>query len=110
MRGYFADELLLMLPLYDTPGVRLRGEVFSSHRGPLALVLTEEAARTDEIVLDLTDVRFISNAILDILTVLARRLAPPQCLLVRANADLELRERTAARGWNEIATVRLEES
>ncbi|WP_409235487.1 hypothetical protein [Streptomyces sp. PA5.6] len=110
MRGYFADELLLMLPLYDAPGVRLRGEVLGTHRGPLALVLTEEAGRTDEIVLDLTDVRFISNSILDILSVLARRLVPPQCLLVKARADLELRERTAARGWNEIGTVRLEES
>ncbi|ATL32621.1 hypothetical protein [Streptomyces formicae] len=99
-----------MLPLHDTPGVRLRGEVFGSHRGPLALVLTEEAARTGEIVLDLTDVHFVSNSILDILTVLASRLVSPQCLLVKASADLKLRERTDARGWNEIATVRLEES
>ncbi|MGW6061902.1 hypothetical protein [Streptomyces sp. NPDC055189] len=46
-----------MLPLSDGSGLHLRGEMLGTHRGPLAL--TDEAARTDEIVLDLTDVRTV---------------------------------------------------
>ncbi|WP_306337305.1 hypothetical protein [Streptomyces sp. KL118A] len=110
MRGYFADELLLMMPLFNAPGVRLWGEVTGAHCGPLALALTDAAARTDEIVLDLTDVQFVSNSILEILTVLARRFTPPRSLLVKAGAGLRLRERTTVYGWEQLATVRLEET
>ncbi|MEU6676582.1 hypothetical protein [Streptomyces sp. NPDC046925] len=110
MRCYFADDLLLMLPLSAGPGVRLRGEVLGSHRGPLALALTDEAARTDEIVLDLTDVSFVSRSILQALALIASRLAPSQCLIIRASAELGLRERTAAYGWDRIATLCLLET
>ncbi|MFH8487814.1 hypothetical protein [Streptomyces longisporoflavus] len=110
MRGYFADEVLLMLPLPTSPGVRLRGEVLGSHRGPLALALTDEAARTDEIILDLTDVHYVSNSVLQTLALLACRLSPPQCLIVKAGSELGLRARTAAYGWERIATLRLMET
>ncbi|MEU5773276.1 hypothetical protein ABZ819_08210 [Streptomyces venezuelae] len=110
MRDCFADELLLMMPLFDAPGVRLRGEVTGAHCGPLALALTDAAVRTDEVVLDLTDVQFVSNSILEVLTILAHRFTPPRHLLVKAGADLRLRERTTAYGWEQIATVRLEEA
>ncbi|KUF18060.1 hypothetical protein [Streptomyces silvensis] len=112
MRSYFADELLLMLPLADEPGVRLWGEVLSPHRGPLALALADEAADTDdtdEIVLDLTEARFVSNSVLEILTVLARRLTPPQSLLVRAGPELGLRERISEHGWDHIQGLHLVE-
>ncbi|MFH8492312.1 hypothetical protein [Streptomyces longisporoflavus] len=107
MRGYYADELLLMLPLPDRSGVCLRGEVLGTHRGPLAVALTDEAARTDEIVVDFTDVSFVSDSVLQILGLLACRLRPPQCLIVKAGTGLGLRERTAVYDWDAIATLRL---
>ncbi|MEV8321411.1 STAS domain-containing protein [Streptomyces sp. NPDC059900] len=109
MHGYYADEILLVLPLFDGPGLRLRGEVLADHRGPLALAVAGEAARTDTVVLDLTGVRFISHGALDFLAVLARRITPPQHLLLRARPDLALRARLAERGHDTIATLRLEE-
>ncbi|MFH8990073.1 hypothetical protein [Streptomyces sp. NPDC017940] len=110
MRGFFADDQLLMLPLADHPGVRLHGEALGVHRGPLVLALTEEAQQTEEVVVDLTDVRLLATSVLETLALLAARLTPPQRLLVRAGAELELRERIAARGWDRIGTLRLADS
>ncbi|MEV8321517.1 hypothetical protein AB0Q95_45995 [Streptomyces sp. NPDC059900] len=110
MRGYFADELLLMLPLAESPGVCLRGEVLGAHQGPLAVALTDELARTDVIILDLTGVSFVSNSVLQTLTLFACRLSPPQCLLVKAGAELGLGERGDAYGWDQIATLSLIEA
>ncbi|MVO90206.1 hypothetical protein GPA10_37005 [Streptomyces sp. p1417] len=110
MRTYFADELLLMLPLTDGPGVRLFGEILGIHRGPLALAVTEEADRTDEIVVDLTETRFLAHSVLDILIILAQRLTPPQHLVIRAPADLNLHTRLAGRGADRLTTLHLQES
>ncbi|MVO85496.1 hypothetical protein GPA10_12215 [Streptomyces sp. p1417] len=107
MRGYFTDDQLLMLPLADHPGLRLHGEALSAHRGPLVVALTDEATRTEEIVIDLTDVRFLANSVLETLVLLAIRLSPPQHLLVRGGAGLKLRERIAARGWDRVGTLQL---
>ncbi|MGW5861525.1 hypothetical protein ACWFRJ_05035 [Streptomyces sp. NPDC055239] len=107
MRGYFTDDLLLMMPLADRPGVRLHGEAFSAHRGPLIDALTEEAQRSREIVVDLIGVRFLANSVLEALVLLAVRLAPHQRLLLRAGAELALRERVTAGGWDRIDTLHL---
>ncbi|WJV44810.1 hypothetical protein [Streptomyces flavofungini] len=106
MRGYFVDDLLLIMPSTDRRGVRLTGEVVSTHRAPLALALTDQA-REGEILLDLTGVHFLANSALEILVAFARHLNPPECLLVRAKAELALEQRLAARGWDTIETLRL---
>ncbi|WP_409239417.1 hypothetical protein [Streptomyces sp. PA5.6] len=110
MRGYFADELLLIMPLPDSPGLRLRGEVLREHRGPLAVAVAAQATRTDEILLDLTGVNFLSHSALDFLAILARRLTPPQHLILRAHPALCLRARITERGHDTIPALRLEES
>ncbi|WP_159398259.1 hypothetical protein [Streptomyces aureocirculatus] len=107
MHGFFTDDRLLMLPLADHPGVCLHGEALSAHRGPLIVALTEETQRTEEVVVDLTGVRFLATSVLETLALLATRLTPPQRLLVRAAAELELRERVTAHGWDRISTLRL---
>ncbi|MEW2528641.1 hypothetical protein [Streptomyces sp. NPDC047071] len=107
MRGYFADDLLVMMPAGAFAGVRLFGEVVSAHRGPLAVALTEQSKESQEITLDLTGVRYFANSALEILVVLGRHLRPPQCLVVRAAPELGLRDRLAARGWDDIETLRL---
>ncbi|WP_306337572.1 hypothetical protein [Streptomyces sp. KL118A] len=124
MRDYFADDLLLIMPTIDSPGVRLSGEVVSTHRGPLALALTDQTQahgnarsqgqdqdgdQTNDILLDLTGVRYLANSGLETLVAFACHLHPPQCLVVRATAGLGLRERVAARGWDRIETLRLED-
>ncbi|WAL94163.1 hypothetical protein [Streptomyces sp. Je 1-369] len=116
MRDYFADDLLLIMPTTHSPGVRLSGEVVSSHRGPLALALTDQTqagdpgrARADEILIDLTGVRYLANSGLETLIAFAVHLQPPQCLVVRATADLNLHDRIVARGWDRIETLRLED-
>ncbi|KUL52991.1 hypothetical protein [Streptomyces sp. NRRL S-1521] len=107
MRGYFADELLLITPSSTTPGVCLFGEVIGTHKGPLAIALAEQSLRTQEITVDLTGVHYLANSALEILVALANNLRPPQCLLVRAPTALGLRERVAARGWDRMETLRL---
>ncbi|MEV0439603.1 STAS domain-containing protein [Streptomyces spectabilis] len=107
MRGYFADDLLLMMPSGTCAGVRLFGEVVSAHRAPLAVALTEQSKGSEEITLDLTGVRYFANSALEILVALSRHLRPPQRLVVRAAPALGLRERLAAQGWDGIATLRL---
>ncbi|QES40307.1 hypothetical protein DEJ49_04310 [Streptomyces venezuelae] len=118
MRDYFADDLLLIMPTTHSPGVRLSGEVVSTHRGPLALALTDQTqtqtddrdrAQTDEILIDLTGVRYLANSGLETLVAFAVHLQPPQCLVVRSAPDLDLHDRIAARGWDRIETLRLEE-
>ncbi|WP_055569939.1 hypothetical protein [Streptomyces atriruber] len=120
MRDYFADDLLLIMPATNSPGVRLSGEVVSTHRGPLALALTDQTQahgnarsqdqdQANDILLDLTGVRYLANSGLETLVAFACHLRPPQCLVVRATAGLGLRERVAARGWDRIETLRLED-
>ncbi|MFD0413892.1 hypothetical protein [Streptomyces sp. NPDC127108] len=94
------------MPSTDRPGVRLSGEVVSSHRAPLALALTDQA-QEDEILLDLTGVHYLANSALEVLVAFARHLNPPECLLVRATDELGLRQRLAARGWDQLDTLRL---
>ncbi|QDQ10110.1 hypothetical protein [Streptomyces spectabilis] len=107
MRGYFADDLLLMMPTGTLAGVRLFGEVVSAHRAPLTVALTEQGRDSEEVTLDLTGVRCFANSALEILVALSRRLRPPQRLVVRAAPGLELRERLVAHGWDDIDTLRL---
>ncbi|MFI7316561.1 hypothetical protein [Streptomyces venezuelae] len=116
MRDYFADDLLLIMPTPHSPGVRLSGEVVSTHRGPLALALTDQTqtddrdrAQADEILIDLTGVRYLANSGLETLVAFAVHLQPPQCLVVRATPQLDLHDRITARGWDRIETLRLEE-
>ncbi|MET8689316.1 hypothetical protein ABZV77_34435 [Streptomyces sp. NPDC004732] len=121
MRDYFADDLLLIMPNTHSPGVRLSGEVVSTHRGPLALALTDQTqahgkarpqdpAQADDILLDLTGVRYLANSGLETLVAFACHLQPPQCLVVRTTAELGLRDRITARGWDRIETLRLEDA
>ncbi|MEU6825951.1 hypothetical protein ABZ921_35520 [Streptomyces atriruber] len=126
MRDYFADDLLLIMPTTNSPGVRLSGEVVSTHRGPLALALTDQTQaygkarsqdeaqtqdqdQANDILIDLTGVRYLANSGLETLVAFACHLRPPQCLVVRATAELGLRDRVAARGWDQIETLRLED-
>ncbi|MFE0103391.1 hypothetical protein [Streptomyces sp. NPDC059009] len=107
MRDVFMDELLLITPLHDTAGVRLYGEVIGVHRAPLAVVVAEHSRNADEITVDLTRVEYVSNAILETLVVLARRLVPPQHLCVRATSELGLQERLVAHGWDDIESLQV---
>ncbi|MEL3944248.1 hypothetical protein [Streptomyces sp. LNU-CPARS28] len=107
MRGYFTDDLLLILPSDTTASVRLFGEVISTHRGPLALAITGQSDQGDEITVDLTGVHYLANSALEILVAVALRLTQPACLVVRATVELDLRGRLAARGWDQINTLRL---
>lgn len=107
MRGYFADDLLLIVPSTATEGVCLFGEVLGAHKGALAMALTAQRDTAQEITIDLTGVYYLANSVLEILVALAASLQPPQRLLVRAAPALKLRERLTARGWDDIETLRL---
>ncbi|WP_371525235.1 STAS domain-containing protein [Streptomyces sp. NBC_01283] len=110
MHGYFADDLLLIVP--STPaaeGLCLFGEVLGEHKGALAMALTTQCRGTQEITIDLTGVHYLANSALEILVALAKNLQPPQRLLIRAASELALRERLTARGWDGIETLRLTE-
>ncbi|MEW2392624.1 hypothetical protein AB0933_30105 [Streptomyces venezuelae] len=116
MRDYFVDDLLLIMPTNHSPGVRLSGEVVSTHRGPLALALTDQTqsdgqgrVQAAEILIDLVGVRYLANSGLETLVAFAVHLQPPQCLVVRATPELDLRDRIAARGWDRMETLRLDE-
>ncbi|WP_369216138.1 hypothetical protein [Streptomyces flavofungini] len=107
MRGYFADELLLITPSSNAAGVSLFGEVVGTHKGPLAVALAEQSLRAQEITVDLAGVHYLANSALEILVALANSLRPPRRLLVRAPAGLGLRERVTAHGWDRIEALRL---
>ncbi|MEV6758612.1 hypothetical protein [Streptomyces sp. NPDC051214] len=107
MRGYFADDLLLIVPSTAAKGVCLYGEVLGAHKGALAMALTAQSRATQEITIDLTGVHYLANSALEILVALANNLQPPQSLVVRAAPQLELQERLNARGWDDIDTLRI---
>lgn len=109
MRDYYVDEFLLIMPATSGTGVRLCGEVYAAHSGPLALAVTRasHSAPTNEITVDLTGVGYLANSALETLIALARQLHPPQHLLVRAAPALGLAERLADRGWERLETLRL---
>lgn len=107
MRGYFADDLLLIVPSTATEGVCLFGEVLGAHKGALAMALTAQSRTTQEITIDLTGVHYLANSALEILVALANNLRPPQGLLIRAAPELALQERLNARGWDDIETLRV---
>ncbi|MGW7271668.1 STAS domain-containing protein [Streptomyces sp. NPDC054864] len=107
MRGYFADDLLLIVPSTATDGVCLFGEVLGAHKGALAMALNAPRGITQEITIDLTGVHYLANSALEILVALAKNLRPPQRLLIHAAPELALRERLDARGWGDIETLRL---
>lgn len=112
MRDYFADDRLLILPTTRGPGVWLCGEVYGAHRPSLAVAVSvaRQHAPGGEITVDLTGVGYLANSALETLVALARQLIPPQCLVVRAAGELGLGERIAARGWDQLETLRLEEA
>lgn len=108
MRGYFADDLLLIMPTAGAAGVRLFGEVISAHRGPLTIALTDQRRDTEQaITVDFTEVHYVANSALETLVALAHSLSPPQHLLALAPPRLGLRERLSAHGWDEIEALRL---
>ncbi|MFE6158547.1 hypothetical protein ACFQ7F_06475 [Streptomyces sp. NPDC056486] len=107
MRGYFADDLLLIVPTNAPKGVRLFGEVLGSHKGALVLALTAQSRATQEITVDLTGVHYIADSALEILVALANHLPSPQRLVIRATPALALRERFAAQGWDHIEILQL---
>jgi hypothetical protein len=107
MRGYFADDSLLIVPSSAFQGVCLFGEVLGAHKGALAVALTDQRRITHEITIDLTGVHYLANSALEILVALARNLRSPQCLLIRATPELGLRERLTAHGWDDVETLRL---
>ncbi|MGH4031105.1 hypothetical protein ACQB60_19465 [Actinomycetota bacterium Odt1-20B] len=107
MHDVFVDELLLITPLRDTVGVRLYGEAIGVHRAPLAVAVTEHSRSAEEITIDLTRVEYVSNAILETLVVLAKRLGPAQRLCVRTSPELGLEDRLAAQGWDKIESLRV---
>ncbi|MGW7080092.1 STAS domain-containing protein [Streptomyces sp. NPDC054866] len=107
MRGFFADDLLLIVPAPHTEGVCVFGEVLGAHKGALAMALNEQRQTAQEITIDLTGVHYLANSALEILVALAKNLQPPQRLLVRAAPELAIQERLTARGWDGIATLRL---
>lgn len=106
MHGYFADDLLLIVPS-PPGGVCLFGEVLGEHRGALMLAVTGQHRTTNEITIDLTGVHYLANSALEILIALANFLRPPQCLLIRATPALALRARLAENGWDQMHSLRL---
>ncbi|WP_369216659.1 hypothetical protein [Streptomyces flavofungini] len=96
MRGFFADDQLLIVPSDTAHGVSLFGEVLGSHKSVLTVALTEQRHTTHDITLDLTRVNYVANSVLDILITLANSLTPPYRLLIRTSPGLALRERLAA--------------
>lgn len=110
IHGYFADDLLLIVPSTTAAeGVCLFGEVLGEHKGALAMVLTSQRRSTQELTIDLTGVHYLANSALEILVALAKNLQSPQHLLIRAAAELALGERLTARGWDSIETLCLAE-
>ncbi|MFD4635254.1 hypothetical protein ACFVYR_37235 [Streptomyces sp. NPDC058284] len=108
MRSYFADDLLLLLPLTNGEGLQLHGEVLGTHRGPLALSLADEATHSPAAIgLDLTHVSYVADSVVWVLLAVARRLGPGQHLDVRAGPELNLRERFSRVGENLTSQLRL---
>ncbi|MFF3493088.1 hypothetical protein ACFYWS_17195 [Streptomyces sp. NPDC002795] len=107
MRGYFADEHLLIIPLRDVAGLRLYGEVVGAHRALLTVAVTEHAKSGDEITVDLTRVDYLANSVLETLVALALSLTPPKRLCLLAPPELGLAERLEHHGWDQIDTLRL---
>ncbi|MFD7291748.1 hypothetical protein ACFV9W_00540 [Streptomyces sp. NPDC059897] len=97
----------MIAPLRQSAGVRLCGEVVGAHKAPLTVAVTEHAQNADEITVDLTRVGYLANSVLETFVALARHLNPPQCLCLVAGPELQLAERLAQRGWDEIDTLRV---
>ncbi|MEU6676318.1 hypothetical protein [Streptomyces sp. NPDC046853] len=110
MPSYFNDDSLLIVPAGTSAGVRLFGEVLGAHKGALTVALTDQRRVTHEITIDLRGVHYLANSALEILVALAHNLRPPQCLLIRSDPALALRERLAEHGWDDIETLQLVET
>ncbi|MFJ2774782.1 hypothetical protein [Streptomyces sp. NPDC087300] len=97
----------MITPLSDAVGVRLYGETLGTHKTPLVVAVSERGSVTDEVTVDLRRVTYLANSVLETLVALARSLPPPQHLRVLASPELNLQDRLAARGWDQIDSLRV---
>ncbi|GGY20955.1 hypothetical protein GCM10010358_83560 [Streptomyces minutiscleroticus] len=110
MSDYFIDDLMVITPLSQAPGIKLFGQVTADHKVPLTRALLRCRGGHREVTVDLTAVDYISQGALEALVDVARTLPSSLCLTLRARPELGLQSRLAARGWHAVESLQIREA